>query len=75
MGPAVLLVSALLTAGYLFSITIHAYLKPAAQNFQFEEVNGWMLVPMAVLVAGIILLGMFPAGLSQVIESLMTGLF
>lgn len=74
-GPAILLVSALLTAGYLFSITINAYCKPALVEMNFEETTGWMLVPMAMLVGGIILLGMFPAALMPMIQNAITNLF
>lgn len=75
IGPVVLLVSALLTAGYLFSITINAYLKPAETEITCHEASNWMLIPMGVLVVGIIFFGMFPNSLIEIAQSVMTGLF
>lgn len=63
LGPAVLLLSALLTAGYLLSITIRAFF-PGEDVLRPErkEANWRMLVPMLLLAAAIVLLGIFPGG-------------
>ena len=71
VGPAMLLVSAILTAAYLLSVTIHGFFpgeKPEA--FEKCEATWRMLVPMGVMAVLVVLLGMFPSGLI----SLFTGI-
>ncbi len=71
IGPAALLISAILTAGYLFTVVIHGC-------FPGEEVKpepsceaGWrMLLPMGVYAALIVLLGMFSGGIITYLETL-----
>lgn len=67
VGPIVLLVSALLTAGYLFSITIDAFFKEG--DHQVKEAGLWMLVPMMICCGLVVLGGVFP----HVILSLIGG--
>jgi len=75
LGPVVLLISALLTAGYLFQISINGFFpgnrvssksKPAAH----EKADGGilMLIPLIVLSALAFLLGMFPSGLINLLS-------
>ena len=71
--PAVLLISALLTAAYLLPISIRGFF--AGRNpdgslkfFEKNEPGAGMLVPMVLLTALILLLGMFPGGLIAVAE-------
>ena len=66
LGPIVLLVSALLTAGYLLPVTVHGFLPGrdwqavhSAQTAPEKEPVG-MLVPLLVLAALAVLLGLFP---------------
>ena len=68
--PAVLLVSALLTAGYLFPISIRGFFpgrdgdgKP--KFFEKCEPTHVMLIPLILLTALSILAGMFPSGLVE----------
>lgn len=85
-GPAVLLVSALLTAGYLLPLTINGFfpaVEPAAEARR-ESVEGepytetamgaepsrLMLVPMLALTAGALLFGCFPGPLLSALESI-----
>ncbi len=75
VGPVVLLVSALLTAGYLFTITIQAYFKPYTGQENVSEANKVMLVPMAVLVFMTILFGVMPSLLTDPIHMIIQGLF
>ncbi len=71
IGPTALLISAILTAGYLFTVVIHGC-------FPGEEVKpepsceaGWrMLLPMGVYAALIVLLGMFSGGIITYLETL-----
>ncbi len=67
-GPAVLLVSALLTAGYLITVSIRAFFpgnNGNAQPLSYEkcEPTFRMLIPMAVLTVLMVALGMFPGAL------------
>ena len=59
----VLLVSALLTAGYLLPLTIHGFLPGADYDYahlQKREPSPWMTVPIVILTALSVLLGLFP---------------
>ncbi len=68
LGPAVLLISALLTAGYLLTVSIRGFFPGEGEDGQplaFEKAEpSWrMLVPMIALTALMLGLGMFPGGL------------
>ena len=71
LGPVVLLVSALLTAGYLFPITMKGFL-PGNSDVLYErcEVPKIMLVPTILLTAGAVLFGIFASPLTEVLEKL-----
>jgi multicomponent Na+:H+ antiporter subunit D len=78
VGPVVLLASALLTAGYLFSIVIQGFFP--GQDFDGQEIKerglegnepSWlMLAPIGILAAAALLLGCFPGALIGMIQSL-----
>ncbi|MGN0741790.1 MAG: complex I subunit 5 family protein [Candidatus Fimadaptatus sp.] len=68
--PAVLLISALLTAGYLLPISIRGFLpgrdeSGAARFYEKCEPTCVMLIPLVILTALSVILGMFPGGLMQ----------
>lgn len=66
LGPVVLLVSALLTAGYLLPITIDGFLPGKDYNYQAlkkREPSVKMTAPLFILAAGALLMGLFPGGL------------
>lgn len=68
LAPAVLLVSALLTAAYLLPISIKGFFPGKDENgqirtFEKKEPSLCMLVPLVILTALILWLGMFPNGL------------
>ena len=69
LGAGVLLISALLTAGYLLGIVRDAFFPGA--EFQQEELAakpGWaMKLPLAVLAAALVVLGVWPTGLVSLI--------
>ncbi len=72
-GAAVLLLSALLTAGYLLPIVSDAFFPGKDfdyQNLEKKEPNGFMTVPLILLSAAAVLLGMFPNGLMNVITDI-----
>lgn len=63
LGPVVLLVSALLTAGYLLPIAIDGFFPGPDfdyENLEKKEPTKQMLVPIMILAALAILLGVFP---------------
>ena len=68
VGPAVLLISAILTAGYLLSIVIRGFFPGAdlpREALPAAEPSRVMLVPMLVLAALCLGLGMFPGALTE----------
>ena len=77
-GPVVLLVSALLTAGYLLPLTINGYFpgddfdgtKLEKRKLNGKEPSWLMLGPVAVMAAASLLFGCFPGGLLSMLESI-----
>ena len=67
LGPVVLLTSALLTAGYLLPITVNGFLPGADFDYgslKKKEPNLTMLIPLMILAALAVLLGVFPGVLT-----------
>lgn len=79
IGPAALLVSALLTAGYLLPISARAFLKEPdyeAMRNDYKEPHLLMLIPIALLAAITFVLGVYPVPLIQWIQNgIAAGLF
>lgn len=72
IGPAILLISALLTAGYLLPITIEGFLP--GKDFKDEnegkvKVSLNMLVPVVVLALLSLILGLFPGKIIDLLRS------
>lgn len=75
LGPVILLISALLTAGYLLPITIKGFLPGADFDYQALEKKEpalIMVVPLVVLAALAILLGVFPNPLTNYISEIVS---
>ena len=73
LGPVVLLTSALLTAGYLLPITVNGFLPGADFDYgklQKKEPNLTMLVPLLLLAALAVLLGVFPGVLTDFLSGI-----
>ena len=73
LGPVVLLVSALLTAGYLLPITVNGFLPGEDYDYehlQKKEPVKAMLVPILILAAFAVLLGVFPGALTGYISEI-----
>ena len=73
LGPVVLLVSALLTAGYLLPITIQGFLPGA--DFKYgtlikREPTWRMTVPLIILACGAIITGIFPTSLIEFLSGI-----
>ncbi len=78
LGPAVLLISALLTAGYLISITIQGFFPGVSFDYaglKKKEPNYLMLVPMFVFAVLAVLFGILPDGLAAFCTEIGTVLF
>ena len=70
LGPVVLLVSALLTAGYLLPITVNGFLPGADYDYaglEKKEPNLTMLLPLLILAALAVMLGLVPNPLTEYI--------
>ncbi len=74
-GLVVLIVSALLTAGYLLPIVTKGFFPGKDVIVERREVGRWMLWPQAVLAAAAVLLGLFPGGLIEWFSGFAAGLF
>ena len=75
LGPVVLLVSALLTAGYLLPITVNGFLPGADYNYgalKKQEPPLVMLVPLLILAALAVVLGVFPNPLTGCISQIVS---
>jgi len=69
----VLLISALLTAGYLLPITIDGFLPGADYDYKSlkkNEPKKIMVIPILILAAIAVLLGVFPNPLIQFVEAI-----
>ncbi|MBP3890575.1 MAG: hypothetical protein J6D29_00175 [Solobacterium sp.] len=77
LGPATLLVSAFLTAGYLLSIMSKAFFPGddyPYDTFKKTEVNAYMTVPMIILTVLAVLMGMFATPLVQFFTQIASGI-
>ncbi len=77
IGPAVLLISALLTAGYLLPVMIDGFFKGKTETEEksfSHEAKPLSLVPIIVLAALALLLGIFPGIISGFLEGIATSM-
>lgn len=74
-GLVVLMVSALLTAGYLLPIVARGYFP--GEGFKAKVTDGGpaMVLPMVVLAGAAALLGIFPAGLASFFRTVASAMF
>ena len=76
LGPVVLLTSALLTAGYLLPITVNGFLPGADYDYsalEKKEPNLTMLIPLLILAALAVVLGLLPGSLTEYITGIVAG--
>lgn len=73
LGPVVLLASALLTAGYLFSITITAFFEKS--DCEAHETGLRMLLPMMLCCVFVFVIGCYPKPMMDIISMITLGLF
>ena len=77
IGPVVLLVSALLTAGYLLPITIQGFFPGADYDYKSlkkKEPSALMTVPVLILTVLTVFMGLFPGQLISWIQQAVTKL-
>ena len=77
LGPVILLISALLTAGYLLPLTVKGFLP--GDDFDYgklekKEPVKMMVLPIMILAALAIILGVFPGPLTNFITNIVKGL-
>ena len=73
IGPVVLLLSALLTAGYLFPVVVQGFLPGKefdSKKKEHLEADKSMTVPMMILAALTLLFGIFSEGLVEYVLQL-----
>ncbi|MBQ0058757.1 MAG: proton-conducting membrane transporter, partial [Lachnospiraceae bacterium] len=76
LGPIILLVSALLTAGYLLPITMRGFFP----GEEFEGVRGEkeapvkMLIPLVIMAAAVVLMGVLPNPFINYLSCICSGL-
>ncbi|MDE7478005.1 MAG: proton-conducting membrane transporter [Lachnospiraceae bacterium] len=78
IGPAALLISALLTAGYLLPISIRGFLMEpdyAAVRSDYREPRPLMLIPIVILAAATLIFGLYPTPLLHLIDGIVAVLF
>ncbi|MCR5357409.1 MAG: proton-conducting membrane transporter [Lachnospiraceae bacterium] len=71
LGPVVLILSALLTAGYLLSIVLKAFFPGDEYDYpclQKKEPNLYMLVPMIIMTALAVIAGVWAGPLMKVVD-------
>lgn len=77
LGPVVLLLSAMLTAGYLLPISIQGFFPGVQYDYEHlekKEPNLLMTVPMILFAAAAVLFGMFPGAFMNFLQGIATGL-
>ncbi len=78
LGPVILLISALLTAGYLLPVTIKGFLPGADFDYgrlQKREPNLRMLISLIILAALSVGLGIFPNPLTGFVQGIVESVF
>ena len=75
IGPAVLLCSALMTAGYLLTIAIHGFFPGEKAVVEGHEAPKTMWIPMLVLALLSVLVGLFPNALIAFIQTVISAIF
>ncbi len=81
-GPVILIISALLTAGYLLPVTIKGFFPGELRQDAGENREIWkkcegdalMLIPLVILTALSVLLGMFPNLLLNYLDGILSGI-
>lgn len=77
LGPVILLVSALLTAGYLLPLTIQGFFPGADydyEHFKKREPSARMTIPLLILTVLSVLIGLFPTPLVDFLTKIVSAI-
>lgn len=77
LGPVILLVSALLTAGYLLPLTIQGFFPGADydyEHFKKREPSARMTIPLLILTVLSVLIGLFPTPLIDFLTKIVSAI-
>lgn len=75
LGPIILLTSALLTAGYLITITMKGFFPGEEYSVaKSYEPNLYMLIPMIVMTVFAVILGIYPGPVTAFLKSIAAGI-
>ena len=72
-GPVILIISALLTAGYLLPVSVKGFLPGEAVNeeeYRKVTMDKRMTIPIILLTVGAVVFGIFPGGLFAFVSSI-----
>lgn len=75
LGVAMLILSALMTAGYLLPIVVRGFFPGRDVLVERREVGPWMTAPMLAMSAAALVLGLFPNGLQAWLNTLLPQIF
>lgn len=78
LGPVILLVSALLTAGYLLPLTIQGFFPGADYDYgrlQKREPSGLMIFPILIMTILSVLIGLFPDLITDYLTAIVNAVF
>lgn len=75
LGVATLILSALMTAGYLLPIVVRGFFPGRDVLVERREVGPQMTAPMMVMSAAVLVLGLFPNGLQAWISTILPQIF
>ena len=76
VGIAILLVSALLTSIYMLTMTVRAFIHAPAEDLSSVHESGWkILVPLCIFAIAVIVLGVYPQPLMDLVTAIAQGAF
>lgn len=74
-GVCILLISALLTSIYMLSITVRAFIHPLPAGDTTREAGWKILVPLCIFAVLVIVFGVYPQPLMQLVNAIAQGTF
>lgn len=75
LGIIILLISALLTAIYMLSISIRAFFYPSASNTDVHESSWRVLIPLCIFAVLVIGMGIHPQPFLHLVQAIAQGIF
>ena len=76
VGIAILLISALLTSIYMLTMTVRAFIHAPSEDISLVHESGWkILVPLCIFAVVVIVLGVYPQPLMDLVSAIAQGTF